>query len=243
MTTMLPSGQERSARRDGVIVISLALEIEDHALLLQAVDAEHALGAEIAAGERRRLDAVDRAPADPEAGEHHGRDPADLGHRMDDDGAAGTELELAGQLVGDDGALGAGVDDETIGALAADADRHGHPGRRVGIVAERLGLLLVGKPSARFAPAAPAPAAAPRGRRPRRPRPTSEPCPPSSAPLPCVLSGENKANRREKAKARFDEAASRLRPPPSPARAAARRRRRGCPASRRARRRPRPRRC
>ena len=44
-------------------------------------------------------------------------------------GPARPEVELARQLARDDGALGAGVDDEAIGPLAADADRHRHPRR------------------------------------------------------------------------------------------------------------------
>ena len=69
-------------------------------------------------GERRRLDVVHGPLADPQAREDHGRDPADLGHRVDDAcRRPGLELELAGQLARDHGALGAGVDDEAIRAL------------------------------------------------------------------------------------------------------------------------------
>ena len=97
--------------------------------MLQAVDAEHAFGAEI--GARSSAGAwmsLTVRPADLEPGMTtvwiwltsvmlNGRCAVRPGPRP----------SVARQLARDDGALGAGVDDEAIGPAAADADRHRHP--------------------------------------------------------------------------------------------------------------------
>ena len=120
------------------------LEIEDHPLRLQRVHAEHAGGAEIDARQSGRLDVLHRPLADPEALDDHGRDLADLGHAVHGRGLPRPEREIAGQLARHDGPLGAGVDDEIIGAVPGDVDRHRHPRVRIDAVIERLGRALIG---------------------------------------------------------------------------------------------------
>ena len=221
-----------------------AAEIEEHALRLQAIDAEHARRAEIGARQGRRVDAVDRARADPEAG------MTTVSIRLTSliewtvAVRPGRELERARQLARDDGALGAGVDDEVERTLPVDTDRHGHPVVSASVrpsVSACCRSARVGAARRRAAGAS-----WPRTGRPRAkaaPSPRSGQRVRSASFLSAYLVRKRIDPRPAKKANAVRRTASAPRRRPSRDRAAAPPRRRGCRAWRRGRRRPRPTRC
>ena len=117
------------------------LEIEQHAAGLQAVDAEHAVRAQVRFIQRRRLDLLHLGAGQLDRRDDHGIDLAGAADRDEVQHLALGQVQPGGELAGDHRAFGAGIDHERHRFRSSDLDLHGHA---IGAVAAQRDVLIGG---------------------------------------------------------------------------------------------------
>jgi hypothetical protein len=104
----------------------LALEVEDQALALQPVDAQHAVHLRPLDRQCRGADVLAVARADLQPVQHHHRALLDADDRVHSGCLAGLQVQPLHQPVGNAADVGAGIQEEVEGPLTVDGDRCKH---------------------------------------------------------------------------------------------------------------------